>query len=106
VDRETSSSFGEYFSARSLPDDVDVFNDVDDQCSPDPYGILSLFYFWSFVILCAMVMLNLVIAVILENFQSENFENDAGNEEDNADKVKVSHTQNASLLSLWCWSTG
>jgi hypothetical protein len=38
------------------------------QCTPHPIGAILFFCF--FVILCAFVMLNLVIAVILDNFQS------------------------------------
>mmetsp|Transcript_3119 Transcript_3119/g.7221 ORF Transcript_3119/g.7221 Transcript_3119/m.7221 type:complete len:1718 (+) Transcript_3119:685-5838(+) len=38
------------------------------QCTPHPIGAILFFTF--FVILCAFVMLNLVIAVILDNFQS------------------------------------
>jgi len=45
--------------------DEDLFTD---QCTPHPVG--AIIYFCVFVILCAFVMLNLVIAVILDNFQS------------------------------------
>lgn len=39
-----------------------------DQCGP-PYVIVAL-YFTVFVVLCAFILLNLLIAVILDNFQS------------------------------------
>jgi hypothetical protein len=78
---------------------VDLIDDVDDQCSPDPFGILSLIFFWAFVILCAMVMLNLVIAVILENFQSENFENDTG--DDDVDNPKVGRDHVVRFQEVW-----
>jgi len=38
------------------------------QCTPN--GVATILFFCCFVILCAFVMLNLVIAVILDNFQS------------------------------------
>ena len=38
------------------------------QCSPHP--LISIVYFCFFILLCAFVMLNLVIAVILDNFES------------------------------------
>jgi hypothetical protein len=39
------------------------------RCSVDPWGIASILFHLTFLTLCAFVMLNLVIAVILENFQ-------------------------------------
>jgi len=42
----------------------------DNECSPHPSA--AIIYFIVFVILCAFVMLNLVIAVILDNFQNSN----------------------------------
>ena len=42
--------------------------DYVDRCTPD-VGV-TVFYFVSFILLCGFVMLNLVIAVILDNFES------------------------------------
>ena len=41
----------------------------ENRCSVDDYGIASLIFHMMFLTMCAFVMLNLVIAVILENFQ-------------------------------------
>jgi len=43
-------------------------DDFTNQCTPNAVG--TIVYFIIFVIICAFVMLNLVIAVILDNFQS------------------------------------
>mmetsp|Transcript_3541 Transcript_3541/g.12709 ORF Transcript_3541/g.12709 Transcript_3541/m.12709 type:complete len:1714 (-) Transcript_3541:989-6130(-) len=54
-------------------DFLDGLKEVDDyvnECSPHPSA--AIIYFIVFVILCAFVMLNLVIAVILDNFQNSN----------------------------------
>lgn len=56
-----------------LDKDTSLINGVNedlytDMCTPHPVG--AILYFCVFVILCAFVMLNLVIAVILDNFQS------------------------------------
>jgi len=45
-------------------------DDFENQCSPHPSA--AIIYFSVFIILCAFVMLNLVIAVILDNFQNSN----------------------------------
>jgi hypothetical protein len=45
-----------------------TMEDISDQCGPA--GFITIFYFMLFVILCAFLLLNLVIAVILDNFQS------------------------------------
>jgi len=45
------------------------------QCTPSSVG--AIIYFCAFIILCAFVMLNLVIAVILDNFQSQGHEDEA-----------------------------
>ena len=37
------------------------------QCSPHP--VIAIIFFCFFILLCAFVMLNLVIAVILDNFE-------------------------------------
>ncbi len=38
------------------------------QCSPAP--IVSVVFFCVFVVLCGMIMINLVVGVILDNFES------------------------------------
>ena len=45
-------------------------DEIEDGCSPHP--VVAIIYFISFVILCAFVMLNLVVGVILDNFQDTN----------------------------------
>jgi len=65
-------NFGEWFDQ-----DDDILNGLkehpsegkENRCSVDEYGIASLIYHMMFLVMCAFVMLNLVIAVILENFQ-------------------------------------
>mmetsp|Transcript_6417 Transcript_6417/g.22602 ORF Transcript_6417/g.22602 Transcript_6417/m.22602 type:complete len:1664 (+) Transcript_6417:339-5330(+) len=48
---------------------------MENRCSPHPS--VAILYFFIFVILCAFVMLNLVIAVIIDNFQNSNSSEDA-----------------------------
>lgn len=56
---------GDYFSPgdpllRTIPSDL-----ISTQCSPHP--LLAILYFCLYVVVCAFVMLNLIIAIILEN---------------------------------------
>jgi len=53
-------------------------------CSPEP--VVAILYFVIFVILCAFVMLNLVIAVILDNFQNSNENEDVMVGQDNVQR--------------------
>jgi len=65
-DREKGAQYYiDFDDARYKGADEDLFTN---QCSLDPIG--AILYFCVFVIVCAFVMLNLVIAVILDNFQS------------------------------------
>ena len=52
----------------ALLDGLDAFDDYRDRCTPSTAG--TIFFFVAFILLCAFVMLNLVIAVILDNFES------------------------------------
>ncbi len=47
----------------SLPSAVQL-----NQCSPAP--LVSVIFFCVFVVLCGMIMINLVVGVILDNFES------------------------------------
>jgi len=69
---EESVGDGTYYvnSGSTLLDGLDEPKEVENQCSPHPSA--AIIYFIVFVILCAFVMLNLVIAVILDNFQNSN----------------------------------
>lgn len=91
----------QYFSEGDAElSDLKEGDDYESQCSPDNAGFLALLFFWSFVILCAMVMLNLVIAVILENFQSENIQNER-NDEDDEDNMKVGRDHVQRFQDVW-----
>ena len=61
---------GQYFNS----DDPRIYGlreeDLENGCSPHP--VVAIVYFISFVVLCAFVMLNLVVGVILDNFQDSN----------------------------------
>ena len=48
-----------------------------DGCTPFGSTAVSIIYFCSFMVLCAYVMLNLVVAVIIDNFQTEKSESDS-----------------------------
>mmetsp|Transcript_58372 Transcript_58372/g.186072 ORF Transcript_58372/g.186072 Transcript_58372/m.186072 type:complete len:1616 (+) Transcript_58372:485-5332(+) len=56
----------------------------EDMCSPHPSA--AVIFFCVFVILCAFVMLNLVIAVILDNFQNSSQEEEAPVSQQHMDK--------------------
>jgi Ion transport protein len=62
---------------------------VDDQCGP--WEGITIFYFIVFVVLCAFLLLNLVIAVILDNFQ-----NSTNNEE-----LEVSQSSMLNFARVW-----
>jgi len=65
------------YVAKDAPelDGLKEFDEYENICPP--HKIVTIFYFIVFVILCAFVMLNLVIAVILDNFQNSNQSEDA-----------------------------
>eukprot|EP00899_Mesostigma_viride_P019380 jgi/Mesvir1/27443/Mv07229-RA.2 len=56
---------------KGLDEDRDFIN----RCSPHPS--VAIFFFIIFIVLCAFVMLNLVIAVILDNFHSSSVNEEA-----------------------------
>jgi hypothetical protein len=60
------ADFGELAEFKKL--EFKANEDYVDRCTPD-VGV-TVFYFVSFILLCGFVMLNLVIAVILDNFES------------------------------------
>lgn len=67
----TGTNAGNWFDPKApeldgLTEDTDFIN----RCSPSKEG--TVIFFIVFVLLCAFVMLNLVIAVILDNFESFN----------------------------------
>lgn len=59
---------GSYFSRGGPELDKIPSNLLINQCSPPSIAVVT--YFLVFVIVCAFILLNLVIAVILDNFQS------------------------------------
>jgi hypothetical protein len=64
-------------------------HDISDQCGPA--GGITIFYFMLFVILCAFLLLNLVIAVILDNFQSST----------NNEELEVSQSNLLNYAQAW-----
>ncbi|KAK3250718.1 Caveolin-2 [Cymbomonas tetramitiformis] len=68
---EGEDIYDQYFSEGDKQlDGLEEDDGKENQCGPDPYGIAALLYFISFIVICAFVLLNLVIGVILENFES------------------------------------
>lgn len=68
-----STSTGEYLvgSYFSLGDpELDFIQKelLEDQCNPNAF--VTILYFCSFILICGFILLNVVIAVILDNFQS------------------------------------
>ena len=70
---------------KGLTEDTDYIS----RCSPSPFG--AVLFFCVFVLLCAFVMLNLVIAVILDNFESYN----------NAEELPVSDSDFQEFAYEW-----
>ena len=65
----TGSDAGTYYdSGDSRLSSMTANTDYVDRCTPSPE--LTIFFFLLFILMCAFVMLNLVIAVILDNFES------------------------------------
>jgi len=64
-------------------------DDYENQCTP--HASAAIIYFIVFVILCAFVMLNLVIAVILDNFQNSN----------QSEEVPVSRDDMVRFCEVW-----
>jgi Ion transport protein len=62
---------------------------IDDQCGP--WAGIGILYFVVFVILCAFLLLNLVIAVILDNFQSST----------NNEELEVSQSSLLNYARVW-----
>ena len=60
--------------------------DFQNECSPNP--VITVIYFILFTIFCAFILLNLVIAVILDNFQMTTDSNDNPVSKDNIEEYR------------------
>lgn len=64
---------GTYLDPRDDSDTIDVINAInsdwlDDQCTPN--SGLAVFYFCSFMLFCAYLLQQLIIAILLDNIQT------------------------------------
>lgn len=57
-----------YFSPGDAELDLFLEEDLKDQCNA--LTLITIFYFCSFILIVAFILLNVVIAVILDNFQT------------------------------------
>lgn len=84
------------------PDCNPTFNDQPNGDCGHP--LLAITYFTSFIIICYMIVINMYIAIILENFNQAHQEEEIGIVEDDLEMFYIRWSKYASCTNIYCQS--